>query len=244
MDKNRALIIGAGSSIAGALLDELLADRRIHQVVCVSRTPRSHMADLHGERLQWLESDYSETSIERVTSGLLEHRGSFSRVFICNGLLHDGDMQPEKRLEELSSESFQRLFQANAIVPVLWLKYLCSVLKGKTETRVAVFSARVGSIDDNRSGGWYGYRASKAALNMLIRTAAIEYQRRAPNVQFVAFHPGTTDTPLSKPFQKNVPVGKLFEPEFVARQLLDLMSGDLPDENSLFLDWAGEKLAW
>jgi NAD(P)-dependent dehydrogenase (short-subunit alcohol dehydrogenase family) len=244
MDSNRALIIGAGSAIAAALAEELIADRQIQQIVCVSRVPNLRLAADQGDRLQWLQCDYSEASIQRVCNRLQEFRGSFSRVFICNGLLHDDNVKPEKRLEELDDESLHHVFQASAVVPVLWLKNLCTLLKGASETRVAVFSARVGSIEDNRLGGWYSYRASKAALNMLVRTAAVEYRRRAPNVRFMVFHPGTTDTPLSKPFQQNVPVDKLFQPGFVARRLLELMSSETCLEEAVFLDWAGETIAW
>jgi len=244
MKKNRALIIGAGSAIAGAILDELLADHLYDHIICVSRSPESKLTQLHGDRLQWLKSDYTETSIERITSRLQEHRGSFSRVIICNGVLHNDDCKPEKRFEDLNTDAMHHQFQANAVVPILWLKNLCPVLGGEREAKVAVFSARVGSIEHNRLGGWYSYRASKAALNMLVKSAAIEYRRRAPNVQFMVFHPGTTDTTLSKPFQQNIPAGKLFQPGFVAGRLLELMARDVLYEDVLFVDWAGETVAW
>ena len=107
-----------------------------------------------------------------------------------------------------------------------------------------LFSARVGSISDNRLGGWYSYRASKAALNMMIKTAAIELARRAKNIKLIAFHPGTTDTPLSKPFQKNVPENKLFSAEFVAKQLLDIVENTPIDQSPSYLDWQGETINW
>ena len=105
-------------------------------------------------------------------------------------------------------------------------------------------SARVGSINDNRMGGWYSYRASKAALNMLLKTAAIEYARRAKNVKLIAFHPGTTDTTLSKPFQKNIPEDKLFKPDFVARQLLMLVAKTPIDGTLSYLDWDHQSIDW
>ena len=105
-------------------------------------------------------------------------------------------------------------------------------------------SARVGSINDNRMGGWYSYRASKSALNMLLKTAAIEYARRAKNVKLIAFHPGTTDTALSKPYQKNVAKGKLFKPDFVARQLLSLVAKTPVDGTLSFLDWDHQAVDW
>ncbi|CAN0507506.1 unnamed protein product, partial [Discosporangium mesarthrocarpum] len=118
------------------------------------------------------------------------------------------------------------------------------LLRGKRDRVITVMSARVGSIDDNERGGWYAYRASKAALNMLFKTAAIEYRRTAKQTRFLAFHPGTTDTPLSQPFQKSVPPDKLFSPEFVAERLLGLTDA-LPGSDLVqFLDWDGEAVAW
>ena len=244
MASDRALIIGAGSTIARALLRELIADNQFSEIVAISRSPGADWVGQHAGRLQWLQSDYTESSVERIACRLTEFRGSFSRVIICNGILHNEAVKPEKRLEELTGEALQNVFQTNAVVPIIWLKNLCPILAGETKCTVAVFSARIGSIEDNRRGGWYSYRASKAALNMLLCTAAIEYTRRASNVRFMAFHPGTTDTPLSKPFQRLVPEGKLFKPEFVAHRLLELMSGDSADENIQFLDWAGKTVAW
>ena len=132
----------------------------------------------------------------------------------------------------------------NTFLPALWLKTLAPLLRSKEVCRIALLSARVGSISDNRAGGWYSYRASKAALNMLIQSAAIEFARRAKNVKLLAFHPGTVDTPLSAPFQHNVPDGKLFTPEYVAHQLLDLLTALPADGRASYLDYAGKPIAW
>jgi len=240
----RALVIGAGSAIARAIVEELLADEKLQEVICVSRNLPSDLLETGGKRVKWLQSDYTEQSIERVVTGLRAYQGSFTRVFLCNGLLHNQTIKPEKRLEEINSATLNTLFAANALVPVLWLKNLLPLLTGDQDCQVSVFSARVGSISDNRRGGWYSYRASKAALNMLVKTAALEYARRAPNVRFLVFHPGTTDTPLSRPFQRAVPADKLFQPEFVARQLLKLLDTPPADGNIQFLDWAGNTVGW
>lgn len=244
---NRALIIGAGSAIARAVLEIGLSDKGTDQVVCVSRQPAANLPDQHGERLLWLQSDYSEESIQRVVSQLESCKGSFSRVFLCNGVLHSETAKPEKRLEDLSSDNLHEIFHVNAVLPLLWLKHLRSILYGDTLCRVAVLSARIGSIADNRKGGWYSYRASKAALNMLLKTASIEYARRASNVRFLAFHPGTTDTPLSRPFQSSVPKDKLFTPEFVAGRLMQQMEHANDDSDAsemVFVDWDGKSIAW
>jgi NAD(P)-dependent dehydrogenase (short-subunit alcohol dehydrogenase family) len=127
---------------------------------------------------------------------------------------------------------------------MLWLKALLTLVKGQPDCIISVFSARIGSIDDNRSGGWYSYRASKAALNMLLKTAAIEYARRAKNVKLIAFHPGTTDTALSKPFQRSVKPDNLFAPEFVAEHLVNIMNNQTIDGELSFIDWENEAIAW
>ncbi|MDB4261175.1 SDR family NAD(P)-dependent oxidoreductase, partial [Porticoccaceae bacterium] len=116
---------------------------------------------------------------------------------ICHGILHSDTLWPEKRLEDINAESLQTVFQANTVVPVLWLKLLHRLLKSKQRCVVAALSARVGSIGDNQLGGWYAYRSSKAALNMMLRTLSIEYGRRVKNVKIISFHPGTTDEAFS-----------------------------------------------
>jgi NAD(P)-dependent dehydrogenase (short-subunit alcohol dehydrogenase family) len=133
---------------------------------------------------------------------------------------------------------------ANALTPMLWIKKLISILSGKSPCKIVVFSARVGSISDNRLGGWYSYRASKSALNMMLKTTSIELARRDKNIKLVAFHPGTTDTPLSKPFQRNVPANKLFTCEFVAKQLLSIIVEIPFDQQVSYLDWQGKKINW
>ena len=242
-----ALLIGAGSAIGQALLDQIIEQSGRH-VVAVSRHGDPNNNREHaGDRLDWLQSNYSEQSIAEICERLaaLPAQGEeIDRVYILNGILHSAEITPEKRLEDLSSESLQQVFQINAVNAMLWLKALKPLLRGKRERVVTVLSARVGSIDDNEKGGWYAYRASKAALNMLFKTAAIEYRRTAKQTRFLAFHPGTTDTPLSEPFQKSVPEGKLFSPAFVAERLLGLTDQLPGDDLVQFLDWDGKAVAW
>lgn len=243
----RTLILGAGSAIARAILARLLADPGVGPILCISRSPATAGAATNDPRLTWLQSDYSETSMRELVAGLLEYRGTFTRLFLCNGILHNEQVRPEKRLEDLDADTLHSIYHANAVVPMLWLKHLSPLLAGERPCQVVVFSARIGSIADNRRGGWYSYRASKAALNMLLKTVAVEYARRAANVRFLAFHPGTTDTPLSKPFQRSVPADKLFTPDFVADQLLQIVQSREQQEGNrevAFLDWSGEQIPW
>ncbi|MEQ8802067.1 MAG: short-chain dehydrogenase, partial [Haliea sp.] len=160
------------------------------------------------------------------------------------GILHAGDKGPEKSLEQLDPAWMQAVFHANSITPMLWLQALAKGLGRKQHCVIAALSARVGSIGDNRLGGWYSNRASKAALNMLLQTAAVDQARRAPASKLIAFHPGTTDTALSRPFQGNVAAGKLFSPDFVAGRLLAVMDAATADGTLSYLDWDGQAITW
>ncbi|MTI63890.1 SDR family NAD(P)-dependent oxidoreductase [Methylophaga sp.] len=235
-----ALIIGGGSHIGRAIINQLLQSKQPAQITVVSRGSQPSIY----KGLAWHQSDYSEASMARLVNTFNESGRYYDQVFICHGILHDDQVSPEKRLEDLDSDSMQHVFQVNAITPALWLKHLLPLLKQSALCKVAIFSARVGSIDDNHLGGWYSYRASKAALNMLLKSAAVEYARRAPEVKLLAFHPGTADTPLSRPFSKNVPEGKLFQPTFVAERLLAILDSLEPDGELSFLDWQHERIAW
>ena len=166
-------------------------------------------------------------------------------VVITTGFLHneEKEVHPEKRLEDISEQALSAYFSTNSITPALWLKHLVNIVSKEGATLVCL-SARVGSITDNGLGGWYGYRASKAALNMFVKTASVEYKRRAKDVMLVCYHPGTVDTGLSKPFQKNVAAKKLFTPEFTAKQLITHVSKLDRDQACHFIDWNGEVVTW
>ncbi len=237
------LVIGAGSAIAKALIQQNL--KQGGSVVAVSRQAVSLEEPSEGSRLVRLQCDYSESSIDSVCAELRKYGIAFDRVTICNGILHHEGLSPEKRLENTSIAPLEAVMRINAFVPLLWVKALKPLLKvNRKPCVITALSARVGSIGDNERGGWYAYRASKAALNMLLKTAALEYRREVKLVQFLLFHPGTTDSPLSKPFQKNISPTKLFTPEFVASQLMRLQGELKPDLPIQFLDWQGKRVEW
>ena len=142
------------------------------------------------------------------------------------------------------SENFEHLFQINTIGPALVAKYFLPKLNRNSRSVFAVLSARVGSIADNRLGGWYAYRASKAALNMIIKNASIEIARKNKQAIVVCLHPGTVDSLLSKPFQSNVPDGKLFSPEFSAGKLLSVVDNLSPDQSGGIVGWDGEPIPY
>ncbi len=249
---HKALVIGAGSAIARALISAMAQHHTVDHIIAVSRSSSEPDSD----KESGIESDveaigsvpvrhmtcvYSSAAISEVAAQL---SGPFSHVFICTGMLHNEHIKPEKRLEDIDEVQMAELLRINSVLPALWLQALLPAIKNSPRCVFTVFSARVGSISDNRKGGWYSYRASKAALNMIIKTAAIEYARRAPGVKLLAFHPGTVDTDLSRPFHKSVPAEKLFSPDFVAQQLLSITAALPVDGEASYLDWAGEAIAW
>jgi len=242
-----ALVLGACGGLGAALVVEFLADPAITLVIAVSRKGQplslSVSADVTN-KLVWIQTEYDEQSMTTVVDQLEGLAGNIARVCICHGLLHSETIWPEKRLEDINATSMHEIFQSNTVVPALWLKLLFKILKGQEPCVIATMSARVGSIGDNRMGGWHSYRASKAALNMVLKNMAIEYGRRAKNVKLIAFHPGTTDTGLSKPFQGAVPNGKLFSAAFVATRLAQLMDNVDLDGQLSYIDWDGQPIPW
>ena len=242
--RSSAVIIGAGSRIGRSLCKQWLNDDSIEAVIAISRQAVALDHPKNEHKFHFIKSDYDESSITATCEKIKILAHSIGRVAICNGILHSHGIWPEKRIEELKVNTLMEVFKINTVTPVLWLKALLPLVKGKHDCIISVFSARIGSIEDNRSGGWYSYRASKAALNMLLKTAAIEYARRAANVKLIAFHPGTTDTPLSKPFQQSVKKENLFTAEFVAEHLVDVMNTQLVDGECSFIDWENKAIAW
>ena len=238
--KTSALVISGSGQIAQAIIEKLLTYLTAENILVVSRGPQPDKF----AGVIWHQSEYDEASMSNLSMQFYEQQRNFEKVFICHGILHDASVKPEKRLEQLTAASINHVFNINTITPVLWLKQLLPVLKYAETCQVTIFSARVGSINDNHMGGWYSYRASKAALNMLLKSTAIEYARRAKMVKLLAFHPGTTDSPLSRPYNTNVPDDKLFTPDFVADRLFEILKG-LPNDGELsFLDWQGKNIDW
>lgn len=187
--------------------------------------------------------DYdSESSIE---SAALSASNEFplDLVIVTTGILHDGDLLPEKSLKVLSAEKMHILFNANTVLPAIIAKHFTPHLNRNTPSFFAILSARAGSISDNQFGGWYSYRASKAALNMIIKNLAIEVGRRNKKAVIVGLHPGTVDSKLTQPYQKNIPEGQLFSADYSALKLLDVLFALKPENSGQFFAWDGEEIA-
>ncbi|MBD2446683.1 SDR family NAD(P)-dependent oxidoreductase [Nostoc sp. FACHB-152] len=245
-----SLIIGTSQGIGLCFVKKLLQDERISKVYATYRNPSNaeellSLTDEYPDKLTCLMMDITEeseiiASVQRISTEV----SKLHLVINCVGLLHDENLQPEKSLKQINTENLLRYFQINSIGAVLLAKHLLPLFKHKEPSVFATISAKVGSIGDNQLGGWYGYRASKAALNMLMRNVAIEYGRSCPQTIVVTLHPGTTDTRLSRPFQRNVPPEKLFSVERTVSQLLTVIEQLQAGDSGQFFSWDGSKLPW
>lgn len=184
--------------------------------------------------------DYQDLSTIEAAAKALSDEAPFQLIINTIGILHSLDWMPEKRLDDLNTEQLQMLMQINAIGPGLTIKYFSKLLDPANAV-MATLSAKVGSIEDNRLGGWYSYRASKAALNMLIKTASIEFARTKPNTALVALHPGTVNSRLSKPF-KGEQIGR--PPLDAVQDMLNVLLSLNKEDSGTFISYSGERLPW
>lgn len=215
----RCVVIGATGGIGSSFAHHLEQQPATEQLWRLGRrvSPSQTGDDQHQSLI--LDYDRSDTITRAAES--IGKTGLLDLVIVATGLLHDKNgMAPEKSLRDLDSDRLARNFNVNVIGPSLVMKAFLPFMRKDAKSVFALLSARVGSISDNQLGGWYGYRSAKAALNQMIRTASIEHQRRWPHAIIVGLHPGTVDTPLSKPFQRNVAEGKLFTAEDSAARML------------------------
>ncbi|CAG8865763.1 hypothetical protein PS627_01682 [Pseudomonas fluorescens] len=243
------LICGASQGIGLALCAALLARQDVARVWAASRhaNDSSELAALarqYGQRLVRIDCDArSEPSLAGLAREISATCDHLHLVISTLGILHQDGARAEKSLSQLDLAGLQASFATNSFAPVLLLKHLLPLLRKQPST-FAALSARVGSIGDNHLGGWYSYRASKAALNQLLHTASIELKRLNPASTVLLLHPGTTDTPLSQPFQANVPAGHLFEPAFAAQCIIELLGRHGPAQSGTFWAWDAEPVEW
>jgi NAD(P)-dependent dehydrogenase (short-subunit alcohol dehydrogenase family) len=235
------VIVGASGGIGRAFVTALAADERVGQVFALSRSP----IDAGMSPVTPLPFNITdEASVAGAAARCAKH-GPVDLAIVASGILHKGgDLQPEKRMQDLDAAVMEEVFRINTIGPAIVAKHFLPRMRRDRKSAFAAISARVGSIGDNRLGGWASYRASKAALNMLIRTLSIEHARSHPKSAVVALHPGTTDTALSKPFQRNVPEGKLFSPAFSAAKLLHVIDALTSADTGGFFAWNGDPIEY
>jgi NAD(P)-dependent dehydrogenase (short-subunit alcohol dehydrogenase family) len=239
-DRLRVIIIGASGGIGKALVKNLDNSDQVDKIYALSRNPEKSTSNkIITEKLDLSNED----SIQSTSSKLLT-TGKFDLCIIATGLLQDKEITTEKNMKSLKTSSFNKSFLINTIGPALVAKHFIPLLRNDKKAVLAAISARVGSISDNKIGGWYAYRASKAALNMVIKCLSIEVSRKSKNQIILGLHPGTVDTNLSKPFQKNVPKEKLFSPDFSALKLLNVINEATVNESGSLLAWDGSIISF
>lgn len=237
------MIQGASRGLGAGFVRALLQQGR--DVVATSRTPEAlgALQDQYGDRLLRVYLDVEdEASIEAGAAVVAARHPRLGLLVNVAGLLHDASHGPERRLGDVEPAWLHRNFAVNAVGPLLVAKHFVSLLQHDASAVLANVSARVGSIGDDRLGGWYGYRASKAAQNMFTKNLSIELTRRFPKLVVLALHPGTVDTALSKPFQRSAKT--VFDVERAVAQLLAVLERVTPSDNGSFLAWDGQPIPW
>lgn len=223
----RALIIGSSGTIGTAFLRLLQQDQNCSQVIGIHRHSIPPI-------------DYDELSSIELAMATLANEGHFQLIINTIGALHTDHWLPEKKLSDLNAEQLQSQMLTNAIGPGLTIKFFSKLLDPKGSI-FATLSAKVGSIEDNRLGGWYSYRASKSALNMLIKTSSIELSRTKPNTACIAIHPGTVNSKLSEPFNGGN-IGR--HADAAAQDMLNVIWKLEKQDTGSFFSYSGEKLPW
>ena len=234
------LVVGGSGAIGSALIQHYGALG--NRVTALSRKAAPAWTQEQGW-LHWLPVDEQESASLHATleQSLVRAPGI---IYLCQGWLHQDAMLPEKAISQLTEEQWLQSLAVNLLSPARYLQALMPYLFRQPEVKVLVLSAKVGSITDNHLGGWYSYRASKAALNMLVKTASIELKRRNKSATLVTVHPGTTASELSAPFQARVPAAQLQSPQSTARRLAQVAAGLQPEHTGSLLNWDGQPLAF
>tara|TARA_B100001287_G_scaffold118592_1_gene99834 strand:+ start:567 stop:1307 length:741 start_codon:yes stop_codon:yes gene_type:complete len=233
----RVCVIGSSGGLGNAFVQTLEKEDNIGSIFAMSRKRSAN----YGHKVEHINIDLEdEESIIRASEQI--DPKTIDLVIVATGILQNSDVTAEKRISQIDSDAILKVFKINAVGPMLVMKHFLKLINPSSRSIFAFLSAKVGSISDNQLGGWPSYRTSKAALNMLIKTASIETKRTHPNCITVTLHPGTVDTNLSKPFQRGVPSDKLFSPEYAVENLLNVID-NLSEENiGQFISWDGELL--
>lgn len=225
-ERYRAVVIGSSGGIGNAFVETLQEDPRCGEVLKISRN------NIPGFDLE------NEESIKSAAQWV---SGEVNLIIDATGFLSDGTVSPEKSLRSVEAANLSKLFEINAIGPALLIKHFSRLMPRNGRSIFATLSARVGSIGDNNLGGWYSYRASKAALNMIVRCSAIEIQRNRPGSVLVSLHPGTVATTLSDPFSGN---RNRLTPAQSATMMLEVLDGLGPEETGSFWDYKKQRIEW
>ncbi|MRI35085.1 short chain dehydrogenase [Endozoicomonas sp. OPT23] len=232
------LIIGGSGGIGLAIIQQSLSS---YPQATITATYHSQCPEFKHSQLKWLKLDVTS---EKDIIELSKHFDSLNMLINAVGFLHSSHHSPEKALSQFDADFFQTNISLNTLPSILLAKHFMAALRSESVTYFVTLSARIGSISDNQMGGWLSYRTSKAALNMAMKTVSIEWKQKLPNCCIVLFHPGTTDTGLSKPFQRNLPAGQLQSPEFTAKSLVEVIRKLRTEDSGRLLDYDGNNISW
>ena len=229
-------VVGANGALGSAFIKEYMSDPNIDKIYALSRVK----PDYFNNKVIWSHIDYfSEESIIAASDII---KDKLDCIIVASGILHTNTIQPEKALKDISMVSMQTVYAANTIAPALIAKHFLKHLVTDRKAVFTVLSARVGSISDNHLGGWFSYRASKAALNMIIKNIAIEYCRFHKNAVITSLHPGTVVSYLSEPFKDKVSPEKVFTPDFAAKKCLAVIDTLSPQDSGYCFAYDGSKI--
>ncbi len=228
-----AVVIGASGGIGQAFIKQLTHQPNIGSIHAFSRSE----FEVESDKVTWGQIDVtSQESVEQAANSTKDGK-PIDIIITATGFLHRGNISPEKSVRDIEFNNFEEVFAVNTFGPALIMKYFLPLLPRDRQSVVAFLSARVGSISDNQLGGWYAYRASKAALNMLIKNASIETARKFKQAAIIGLHPGTVETDLSEPFKSNIKEGHLFTPEYATECLLKVINDTTPEKTGALIDW-------
>ena len=224
-------VFGANGGIGSGLVRALTSCQQVEKIFELGRErPKER-----GDKSVFFQTDMlDEASVMKAASAIAD---PLDMVIVATGLLHDGEMQPEKTWRQFSVDHAEKIFRVNAFGPMLIAKHFLPKLNDDQKSVFAALSAKVGSISDNQLGGWYSYRSSKAALNQYIKCSAIELRRKNKNAICIGLHPGTVATKLSEPFQANVKPDKLFDNDMASEQLLSVLNGLNSTHSGNLISW-------
>jgi len=237
MNKNIA-VIGASGAIGNAFIEYYSNDQSVNTVYAFSRNKKSYEnKKIQSYELEIENQNSIQDAAEKIKENLLSH------IIVATGILHSKSFGPEKSIKDINHDSMTKVMSINTIGPSLVGRYFIPLLTKDTKSVLAFLSARVGSISDNKLGGWYSYRASKTALNQIIKNFSIELKRTNPNAIVLGLQPGTVDSNLSEPFKKNVAKGKLFTPEQSRELLSNVIENATTNDSGNLLAYDGETIS-
>ena len=230
-----ALVVGAGG-IGRQIAEDLASkENNLEVILCGRKNVFKNFWELDIE---------NENSLKDFKDKLSKSKLNLRLVLNATGRLHSEKLNPEKRLQHINKENLIESFSINAFAPILLAKTIEEFINKELEFNFASISARVGSITDNKTGGWYAYRAAKSAQNQLFKSLSIEWARKYPKAIITLLHPGTVNTNLSKPFHKFVPKDKLFSPQMTSSYLIDILLHQKPTDSGKFIAWDGKEIPW